>query len=76
MDGGFLPSLVAQTELIMLPGERGENIVDSSDGLPAMISCDPKDVSNWRSHDRGVVGEIDWDDLAGGMNDMVEILAF
>ena len=42
-DGGFLESPVPLTEMIMLPGERNEIVVDFSDGSPAMLVSGPKE---------------------------------
>ena len=41
-DGGFLESAVPMTELIMLPGERNEIVVDFSSGRPAMLVSGPR----------------------------------
>jgi FtsP/CotA-like multicopper oxidase with cupredoxin domain len=47
-DGGFLEAPVPLTELIMLPGERNEIVVDFSDGRTAMLVSGPKEPSNER----------------------------
>ena len=41
-DGGFLESPVPLTELIMVPGERNEIVVDFSDGRHAMLVSGPR----------------------------------
>ena len=42
-DGGFLEAPVPVTELILSPGERGEIVVDFSDGRPALLLSGPKE---------------------------------
>ena len=54
MDGGFLEAPIPLTELIMLPGERNEVVVDFSSGRPAMLLSGPRaSLDGRRSRDRG-----------------------
>ncbi len=55
-DGGFLETPVPLTELIMLPGERNEIVVDFSNGRPAMLMSGPKDSPD-RRRDRDQDGD-------------------
>lgn len=84
-DGGFLEAPVPLTEMIMLPGERNEIVVDFSDGRPAMLVSGPKDSSNERrdrdgrrdrDQRRGRDGRADRGQWAGGMNEAFQILEF
>ncbi len=90
-DGGFLEEPVPMTEVIMLPGERNEIVVDFSNGRPALLMSGPKEGAGRRDDgderedrdgrgDRGGRGGRSGGDnrgfWAGGMNDSFQILEF
>lgn len=74
-DGGFLNEPVPIREVVMLPGERNEIVVDFSDGNPAMLVSGPSpggasDTGESGRRDRG--RRRDWE--PGGLTDSFEIL--
>ena len=64
-DGGFLEAPVPLTELIMVPGERNEIVVDFQDGRPAMLLSGPKESPDRRE---GRDRDRDRRDRDGGRN--------
>ncbi len=80
-DGGFLEEPIPLQELVMLPGERNEIIVDFSDGNSAKLISGPSvfaraDDSRRDRDNRERRGERrnDWE--PGGLNDNFEIMNF
>ncbi len=86
-DGGFLETPVPLTELIMLPGERNEIVVDFSSGRPAMLVSGPtesfdgrRDRDRERNRRQGREGDRAFrsggrnERFRGGMNEGFQIL--
>lgn len=76
-DGGFLEEPVPVREIVMLPGERNEIVVDFSDGSPATLVSGPQQSSvanTGRGDRRGRGRRDDWE--PGGLTDAFEILEF
>lgn len=75
-DGGFLEEPVPIRDMVMVPGERNEVLVDFSDGRPARLVSSTREFkgeSRWRWDDRR--HRNDWDDWGpGGLSDAFEIL--
>ena len=75
-DGGFLESPVSISEMVMLPGERNEIVVDFSDGRPARLVSGPSPSRN-ASNDDDDDGGGNWRNWGpGGMGDDFDILTF
>lgn len=79
-DGGLLEEPVPIREIVMLPGERNEIVVDFSDGNPAQLVSGPEPVAriNSEREDRrnrdGRNRRNNWE--PGGLNDSFDILEF
>lgn len=80
-DGGFLEEPVSIRELVMLPGERNEIVVDFSDGRAARLVSGPSVLARAdfprgerRDRDRQQGQRNDWE--PGGLNDNFDIIDF
>ena len=76
-DGGFLEEPVPLRDLVMLPGERNEIVVDFSNGDDVMLVSGPAlsgPTTGRRRDRRGRERRDDWE--PGGLTDAFEILAF
>ena len=79
-EGGFLPDPVLIDELVMLPGERNEIIVDLRDGRPAVLSSGPTTAGVPRGDRRSTDNDRDRDHgerrdrESNGLGDSFEVL--
>lgn len=76
-DGGFLEEPVPIREMVMLPGERNEIVVDFSDGRSAILASGPGSRSSINTERRERSNRNRRDDWEpGGLNDTFDILEF